>query len=152
MIYSNLMKQHTYFLIILSLFVCFSIHAQEKKSTMDLLTAHAWVTKDSTEYVKFDKETFYNYCNFKKWGYKESYYTYKYYISDNSNFIKGNKYNKIDFKEELIGKVQNGNYFITSVRSFWIIEISENSLTIIALALGAIRLSFVPYYGEFPNI
>lgn len=138
-------------MIIMSILTLNIVYAQQKKSTMDLLTAHAWVNKDQTVYVKFDKENFYNYSNLKKYGYKESFYTYKYYLNDNPNFIKGNKYNKIDFKENLVGKVLNGNYFITSGRSFWIIEISENSLTFIALALGALRETFVPYYGDFPK-
>jgi len=140
------MKRH-YFLIALLSIISFNYVQAQKKTTMDLLTAHAWVNSDSTYFVKFDNEIFYSYSNHV--GLKRVSNSRNYYLSNTDNFIPEST--KIDFKTSLIGKVQNGMYIITSNRVFWIKEISENSLIFIATAHGGPLLEMVPYYGVFPE-
>lgn len=140
------MKQYSFLIILASIVSINSIYAQNK-STMDLLTAYAWVNTDQTYFVKFDKENYY-YSNLEKYGYKKSSGSYKYYLSDTNNFVKGYK---IDFKENLIGKIHNGIYIITPYRPYWTSKVSSDSLIFVAEALSAPKHVLMPYYGEFPK-
>lgn len=144
------MKNKFLLLLFISILSTVTLQAQ-KKNIMDLLISHQWVNKEQNYFVKFDMKNFYQFENLEDLGLGKRLVTHKFYLSDTNNFIKGNKYNKIDFKENLIGKVQNGIYIITPHRAIWIIEISENLLTILADAPGAKRETLFPYYGEFPK-
>lgn len=149
------MKQYYYLIMIIVGALSFNGIQAQTNTTMHLLTQHAWANEDKTHIVKFDKENFYSFSNLEKFNLGKTSVIHKYYLSNTPDYIEaevlGNKYNKVAFKEPLVGKVQNGIYFMTPHRAFWIEKISETSLIFIADAPSAIRQVLVPYYGEFPK-
>ena len=124
------------------------MNAQEKKSTMDLLTLHPWITEDGRGYMRFDNEYMYRYSDYSDLGIDVRPTKRNYYLSYNESMDAS--YNSI-YDPQLVGKAKEGKYIVMSYLVFQIKEISESCLVIGAITNSGGFTKYYPYTGPLPE-